>query len=274
MSFDSEEINKRLKDFREKHFYPSWDDIAEDIGISGRTLNRWRKGKIPSNRTLAKIDYFLKNNDYDSSVKECIRCNSTKERSTEHFQRDKNRKDGLSSVCKECINIERKGTQNGYYERNKERMLKNNKKWKIDNKEKYLEWRREYYEDNREKQLEYIRDWQKRNPEKMRSIQQRRLARVNRLPHTLTEKEWEEAIDYFDNSCAYCGTHQSELDEVLNQEHVVPVINGGGYVAENIIPSCRRCNSSKHARIFEEWYPEQDYFSEDRMAKILNYISD
>ena len=272
MSFNSEDLIAKLDKFREENFYPSWDDVSDGIGISRKTLQRWRNGKVPGKRTLAKVDYFLNNNDYDNSVKECTRCGETKVRSVEYFRRDGERKDGLSSICKDCINSEPSPDRSEYYKKNKNKILKNNKEWLENNREARNEWRRSYYDNNREQHLEYAKRWAQKNPEKIRANNQIRIARINSLPHTLTEEEWLYSLEYFDYSCAYCGTHQDQLGEVLNQEHVIPVVDGGGYVAENIIPSCKRCNSSKHARRFEEWYPEQEYFSEDRMGKILNYI--
>jgi 5-methylcytosine-specific restriction endonuclease McrA len=34
----------------------------------------------------------------------------------------------------------------------------------------------------------------------------------------------------------------------LTQEHVIPVSRGGGTTAENIVPACGKCNSSKKDR--------------------------
>jgi 5-methylcytosine-specific restriction endonuclease McrA len=44
--------------------------------------------------------------------------------------------------------------------------------------------------------------------------------------------------------CVYCGAPASELD------HVVPLSMGGDpFALENLVSSCKRCNSSKGARL-------------------------
>lgn len=51
--------------------------------------------------------------------------------------------------------------------------------------------------------------------------------------------------------CVYCGRVADSLD------HVVPVSKGGTNDAENLVPSCRSCNSSKGAKSVDEWRPRK-----------------
>ncbi|MGI0149759.1 MAG: HNH endonuclease [Thermoplasmata archaeon] len=46
----------------------------------------------------------------------------------------------------------------------------------------------------------------------------------------------------YGNRCVYCGS----LPASLSQDHVTPLIKGGGHTWNNIVPSCRSCNSKKH----------------------------
>lgn len=47
--------------------------------------------------------------------------------------------------------------------------------------------------------------------------------------------------------CAYCWTPADTID------HVIPLVRGGNNYEGNLIPACRRCNSSKNARTVTEW---------------------
>jgi len=76
-----------------------------------------------------------------------------------------------------------------------------------------------------------------------------RKARLRAIPHTFSLRNWQAALDYFDNRCAYCGAE----DVPLEQEHVVPLIKGGGYVVGNIVPACASCNGSKRTTDLENW---------------------
>jgi 5-methylcytosine-specific restriction endonuclease McrA len=50
--------------------------------------------------------------------------------------------------------------------------------------------------------------------------------------------------------CVYCGEPATERD------HVVPWVQGGRAETGNVVPACRRCNISKHARSPLQWLAE------------------
>lgn len=97
----------------------------------------------------------------------------------------------------------------------------------------------------------------------MRLKKQYRKACLLNLPNDFTQKEWEKVVAFFNNTCAYCGKETK-----LTQEHIIPVVRGGGYTRTNIIPSCDKCNSSKQDRELVEWYKSKPFFNEARLEKI------
>ena len=66
--------------------------------------------------------------------------------------------------------------------------------------------------------------------------------------------------------------HLKQFGEQLHQEHFIPLSKGGGYTHNNIIPACRSCNSSKWNNNFFDWYPKQEFYSEEKENFILNFI--
>ena len=72
----------------------------------------------------------------------------------------------------------------------------------------------------------------------------------------------------FDYCCAYCGTHENNLKNKLEIEHVVCFKRNGPHIPSNIVPSCTECNSLKRANPLETWYPKQTFFSKERFKKI------
>lgn len=83
----------------------------------------------------------------------------------------------------------------------------------------------------------------------------RREHRLKELPSTLTHKQWNDVLDHFGHKCAYCGKNGG----VLHQEHFIPAVKGGGYTADNILPSCPDCNQAKFTALPEEWLPPEKY---------------
>lgn len=76
----------------------------------------------------------------------CTKCNKLLPETTEYFYRDKRKKNGLKSLCKECC-------------------IKNTRKWQEENRDKFLEYKRKHREANPKKYREYRRKWSKNNPE-------------------------------------------------------------------------------------------------------------
>ena len=72
----------------------------------------------------------------------------------------------------------------------------------------------------------------------------------------------------FDHCCAYCG-----CAEDLELEHVIPISKGGGHHLGNIVPACRKCNSSKRSRDALAWYQQQPFYSETRWKKICAILN-
>lgn len=235
-------------------------------------------------------------------TKFCHKCN--RELSHEEFYKCRRAKDGLQSKCKQCLkkynekNKERiKKYQENYRKKNKRKMKEYNKKYRevngchlnkqsleryyrnkeersekqrqyyIENKKEIKERSREYYSLNKERVIESNKEWQNKNKDRLRIYQNRRRYKVNNLPSDLTHEEWKSALEYFGNKCAYCSS-----DEKLEQDHFIPLIKGGGYTADNIVPSCRSCNSRKHTKLFGEWYPNDEAHSVVREQKILRYL--
>ena len=80
------------------------------------------------------------------------------------------------------------------------------------------------------------------HPEIRRMAHARRRARKKGLPATLTADQWEAIKQAYHHRCAYCGKKPARL----TQDHVIPIIKGGGTTSDNIVPACPPCNFHKH----------------------------
>lgn len=150
-----------------------------------------------------------------------------------------------------------------YYERNIEIVREKTKLYRKENKEKIKKYRNE----NKEHSSKYMKRWCNQNKDKRIINQQRRESKKKSLPNTLTSKQWDEIKAKFNNRCAYCGQQLP-----LEQEHFIPLSKGGEYTINNIMPSCKSCNSSKNNSDFFEWYPKQEYYSKKREKAILEFL--
>lgn len=167
-----------------------------------------------------------------------------------------------------------------YYEKNKEKIAERSKQYYEENfsriqeynKKKntdpfYREKRRKYRETRKERDSFLWRKWKDNNKDKIANIKQRRYNRIRGLEYSLTDDEWNQAVQYFGNKCAYCGEEKE-----LEREHFIPVSKGGGFTKDNIIPACTYCNTSKLNKCFFEWYFGFIYHSQEREEKLLKYL--
>lgn len=106
--------------------------------------------------------------------------------------------------------------------------------------------------------------------EAQRIYNSRRRHRKAGLPDSLTQEQWEFAVEFFGDRCAYCG-----VKAYLTEDHLVPLTSDGGRTALNILPACRSCNSSKHTMRAYLWIRSR--FRPERVqaieAKIVEYLT-
>lgn len=226
--------------------------------------------------------------------KACKKCGVCKPATTEYFHTKKGNRDNLRHECREC----RLKQQKLYYQNNKKEIIKKNNQYRKDNWETFTKRRKAYDEKNKEvlsekrkeynkknkdiiakkkkayvakhkeKYAAYYRKWARQNADKCKAKRHKRDAMSKNLACTLTPEQWQGILEKFDYSCAYCGTKEN-----IHQEHFIPLSKGGGYTAQNIIPACHSCNSSKQNFDFKDWYKKQDNYSKKRETFILTHLA-
>ena len=123
-------------------------------------------------------------------------------------------------------------------------------------------WGKHQNLDQLESKKQYMRNYMAEYREK-----QKRLLGNSKLCETgLPMDEWSAVLDFFNHECAYCGS-----EEGLEQEHIIPVNDGGEYKIGNIVPACRSCNASKGSKSMDSWYSKSSVFDPVRLQKINEY---
>ena len=67
--------------------------------------------------------------------------------------------------------------------------------------------------------------------------------------------------------CAYCGSEHH-----LTIDHIVPRAKGGTDFTKNCLCACHSCNQDKSHSPWEEWYKNQEFFSQEKYDKIKNWV--
>ena len=94
------------------------------------------------------------------------------------------------------------------------------------------------------------------------------LALLIELTPKLAKKRFREHIyEAWDHKCGYCEDLATSLD------HVIPRFKSGSSNRNNLVPACRRCNTAKASTKMEEWYQQQEFFTQARMDRIKSWIN-
>lgn len=236
-------------------------------------------------------------------TKMCNKCNQPKEMNVDNFYKRKTSKDGYRNECKECIKEHRRkyrkdneahvkevrrmwsgenrehlaSYSKDYYSKNREHCLGYEFNYRQRNKEMLATKDRIYYEENKERISQVKKEYYNDNPHIYSKARHTRRSKLKEQVNDLTESQYNKTLDYFNNSCSYCGMsndeHLETFNQKLHQDHIVPVNDNGGFTKGNIIPSCKTCNSSKNAKSFKKWYKTYKHFNEGRYDNILSFIS-
>jgi len=90
--------------------------------------------------------------------------------------------------------------------------------------------------------------------------------------HTTSSSEakriWRKTIrEQWNHKCAYCGS-----EENLTIDHVITQSKVGTDFKKNVVCCCKSCNQSKGHSPWKEWYYQQDFFSEEKLEKIEDWM--
>lgn len=187
-----------------------------------------------------------------SITKKCSSCKEVKDISL--FSKDKFRKDGVCTTCKDCRSLHQKEHKEQtrqkvqrYRDKNREKVNLAQRIYRALNLSKELLRDKQYRENNLEKIKEKDRNYIKNNPEKNRVKSMKRHAlKRGAKGRGVTAEQWIEIMNKYGNKCLCCGyTGQLAID------HIIPLINGGEHDVNNIQPLCRSCNSKKGTKTID-----------------------
>ena len=94
------------------------------------------------------------------------------------------------------------------------------------------------------------------------------LALLIEVTPKLAKKRFRESIyQAWNNQCAYCEEPATSLD------HVIPRFRSGSSNRNNLVPCCRRCNANKASTPVQQWFSQQEFFSQAKMDRINSWVS-
>ena len=165
--------------------------------------------------------------------KKCTKCGEIKHISG--YSKNKGRKYGVNSYCKECNR----------------------------------EYHKQYREDNKEYIKGYQKEYRKNNPDKIFNNDSRRRFKENTQGNGISQEQWYECFEFFNWECAYSGIQLTKDNR--NLDHIVALDNGGEHEIWNCVPMFDKYNFQKKTSDMLEWYLQQEYFDIDRLTKIYEW---
>ena len=190
-------------------------------------------------------------------IKQCNKCGRLLVANAINFSKKKNRKYGVRAECKQCCKQ--------YYKEYKQ---------KKENKDKIKNRNKRYYNEHKEEILTHCKEYKKNNPDKIFNQNNNRRSLEENQGDGITNEQWLEMMQFFDWKCAYSGiefsSHNEEKDRSI--DHIIPLTKGGENEIWNCVPMKLNLNSSKNNNNMLNWYKQQEFYSEERLNKIYEWI--
>ena len=138
-------------------------------------------------------------------------------------------------------------------------------KYREAHKDYFSQKSKEWYWKNKEKANKNYKLWYLNNHERKMILNSKR--RINFIFAGLLpdEETIRHRMNLFDG-CCFCDSKVP-----LTLEHLTPVSKGGSNLKINLYGSCKRCNVSKSAKNWKEWFRKQEFYSPEREIQIENY---
>ena len=150
-------------------------------------------------------------------------CGRTLPATTEFFQCDKRKKDGLRYRCKQCGSKQQK------------------------------EYREPLEARERVRARERDRYWRRGGQNRSRVRRNARRAHKMAAPGTHTVEQIQGKLKSQKCRCYYCSS-KFERQYVFHVEHVVPLVRGGSNDISNIVLACPGCNLRKNSKLPHEFF--------------------
>ena len=116
----------------------------------------------------------------------------------------------------------------------------------------------------------YQKKWKTNNPDKVFNQRINRRIKSKNQGNGITKKQWYEMMKFFDWKCAYSGESLDKNNRTI--DHIIPLDKGGENEVWNLVPMLKLYNCSKYTKNMEEWYKEQEFYSEERLNKIYEWV--
>jgi len=229
-------------------------------------FNKKSKGKYGV-AAVCKTCYLKNCKEYRDENKEKIN-KKQRERYNENIEKERQRSRDKYIKTKDKHNAYSKK----YYEEHREYLLQKSHEHYMQNQEKYKERHNEYYYEHVEYYNEYRRQWRENNPDKAFNSSHKRRLQKEQQGNGITLEQWIECMEFFDWRCAYSGEYIGGKTNKRTLDHIIPLNNNGEHEIWNLVPMLRNYNSSKHDKNMEEWYSLQEYYDENRLNKIYQWI--
>ena len=173
-------------------------------------------------------------------MKKCPRCKIVKE--VELFSKNKSKKDGLGSYCRDCQRLYNKRMYPRYVLRSKEYYLQNKNTYLVRQKQ-------------RREELKKDGKWYN---VKLRYRRYLSVAKSKKIEFKLSLEDFAMLTS---QPCFYCGGFNTGFN-FTGLDKVIPNL---GYTISNIVPCCFRCNEMKFH------YPKDSFLT--HVAQIYNYLN-
>jgi 5-methylcytosine-specific restriction endonuclease McrA len=179
------------------------------------------------------------------SSKLCSKCGV--EKSFSDFHKNKARRDGIETYCKECNNARLRKA----YVNNSSEKIKKTRAYHLNNPEWSKSYQHDWHQQNKEriyikvkKRLSTDAEFlQYRRELVARKERERRAQKANTQVVKVTKEDYEKLLTVFESKCWIC---ELPLSKVF-WDHVQPLSKGGAHSKENLKPVCNPCNVRKNA---------------------------
>ena len=203
----------------------------------------------------------------DKVYKKCSKCNKLLEATLENFVKQKGGKNNLSSECKICRRERYKKWRENNLSYDKERHLQ----WNNSHKEHIKEYDRQRYLNDKDNIKKRRKKYDLEHPEGVFNRHNNRRVKTENQGRGITKEQWLDMMNFFNWKCAYSGEPLTNENRTI--DHIVSISQGGYNEPYNCVPMKKEYNCSKYTHDMVLWYKKQDFFSQERLEKIYEWIS-